>query len=64
MISTLCFIVVNVIITAILIESKKINIKFMLCLMFTFLGNLAAGMSINVILALINVAIGLKMVEE
>ena len=64
MISTLCFIAVNVIITAILIENKKINIKFMLCLMFTFLGNLSAGMSINVILALINVAIGLKMVDE
>lgn len=68
MISTLCFLVVNLTLTImlanILRNKQNIGSDFLLCLLFTFLGNLALGITANTIIALLNVVIGLKVVKR
>ena len=66
MLSTLCFVVVNMLLFCMLINimSNKgtIELDFLLCLLFTFLGNLLF-VNINLVFSLINVLLGLKLVK-
>lgn len=68
MISTLCFLVVNTLLSFMLLGFIKnkgnIGIDFMLCLLFTFLGNLFIGIGINTIISLLNVFLGLYLVKK
>ena len=64
MLSSLCFLVVNSILLSMLLkfnnEKEHIDLMFLVCLLFTFLGNLCLGISVNTIIALINVGLGIK----
>ena len=68
MISTLCFLVVNSLLSFMLLGFIKnkgnIGIDFMLCLLFTFLGNLSLGIGINTLVSLFNVCLGLYLVKK
>lgn len=65
--TTICFIVVNVVLSIILLNTKKTNGNidklFMTCLIFTFIGNVFIP-SINTILSLINIFLGLKVLKR
>ena len=41
-------------------DKEHIDLMFLVCLLFTFLGNLCLGISENTIIALINVGLGIK----
>ena len=64
MLSSLCFLVVNSTLLLMLIgflrNKDHIDFMFLTCLLFTFLGNLCLGISVNTIIALINVGLGIK----
>ena len=64
MLSSLCFLVVNSILLSMLLkfnnEKEHIDLMFLVCLLFTFLGNICLGISVNTIIALINVGLGIK----
>ena len=64
MLSSLCFLVVNstLLLMLLKINNKKeyIDLMFLICLLFTFLGNLCLGISVNTIISLINVGLGIK----
>ena len=68
MISTLCFLVVNTLLSFMLLNFLKnkqnIGVDFMLCLLFTFLGNLSLGIGINTLVSLFNVYLGLYLVKK
>ena len=68
MISTLCFLVVNSLLSFMLLTIMKkrgnIGIDFTLCLLFTFLGNLSLGIGINTLVSLFNVFLGLYLVKK
>ena len=63
MLSSLCFLVVNatlfIMLTGFMKEKGHIDFKFFVCLLFTLLGNATIGMSINTVISLVNVALGL-----
>lgn len=65
MLNTLSFVMVNVLLTIMLIQNKKnkqsIDSLFLACLGFSVSGNLAIGISINTILSLINLIIGINL---
>ena len=64
MLSSLCFLVVNSTLLLMLLtfnnEKEHIDLMFLVCLLFTFLGNICLGISVNTIIALINVGLGIK----
>ena len=64
MLSSLCFLVVNSTLLLMLLkfnnEKEHIDLMFLVCLLFTYLGNLCLGISANTIIALINVSLGVK----
>ena len=64
MLSNLCFLIVNSTLLLMLLkiknEKEHIDLMFLVCLLFTFLGNLCLGISANTIIALINVGLGIK----
>ena len=64
MLSNLCFLIVNSTLLIMLLkfnnEKEHIDLMFLVCLLFTFLGNLCLGISVNTIIALINVGLGIK----
>ena len=64
MLSSLCFLVVNSTLLLMLLkinnDKEHIDLMFLVCLLFTFLGNLWLGISVNTIIALINVGLGIK----
>lgn len=64
MLSNLCFLIVNSTLLLMLLkfnnEKENIDLMFLVCLLFTFLGNLCLGISVNTIIALINVGLGIK----
>ena len=64
MLSNLCFLIVNSTLLLMLLkfnyEKEHIDLMFLVCLLFTFLGNLCLGISVNTIIALINVGLGIK----
>ena len=64
MLSSICFLVVNSTLLLMLIgflrNKDHIDLMFLVCLLFTFLGNLCLGISANTIIALINVGLGIK----
>ena len=64
MLSSLCFLVVNSTLLLMLLkinnEKEHIDLMFLACLLFTFLGNICLGISVNTIIALINVGLGIK----
>ena len=64
MLSNLCFLVVNSTLLLMLLkfnyEKEHIDLMFLVCLLFTFLGNISLGISVNTIIALINVGLGIK----
>ena len=68
MISTLCFLVVNSLLSFMLLTIIKkrgnIGIDFALCLLFTFLGNVSLGIGINTLVSLFNVCLGLYLVKN
>ena len=67
MLSSLCFLVVNVLLTMMLIKiiksGNKIGLDFLLCLIFTFLGNLFIP-GFNLVISLVNVGLGLKAINN
>ena len=64
MLSNLCFLIVNSTLLLMLLkfnnEKEHIDLMFLVCLLFTFLGNICLGISVNTIIALINVGLGIK----
>lgn len=64
MLSSLCFLVVNSILLSMLLkfnnEKEHIDLMFLVCLLFNLLGNLCLGISVNTIISLINVGLGIK----
>ena len=64
MLSNLCFLIVNSTLLLMLLkfnnEKEHIDLMFLVCLLFTFLGNICLGISANTIIALINVGLGIK----
>ena len=64
MLSNLCFLIVNSTLLLMLLkinnEKEHIDLMFLICLLFTFLGNICLGISVNTIIALINVGLGIK----
>ena len=64
MLSNLCFLIVNSSLLLMLLkfnyEKEHIDLMFLVCLLFTFLGNICLGISVNTIIALINVGLGIK----
>ena len=64
MLSSFCFLVVNSTLLLMLLkfnnDKEHIDLMFLVCLLFTFLGNLCLGISVNTIIALINVGLGIK----
>ena len=68
MISTLCFLIVNSLLSFMLLTIMKkrgnIGIDFALCLLFTFLGNASLGAGINTLVSLFNVYLGLYLVKK
>ena len=68
MISTLCFLIVNSLLSFMLLTIMKkrgdIGIDFAICLLFTFLGNLSLGIGINTLVSLFNVYLGLYLVKK
>ena len=64
MLSSLCFLVVNSTLLLMLLkfnnDKEHIDLMFLVCLLFTFLCNLCLGISVNTIIALINVGLGIK----
>ena len=68
MISTLCFLAVNSLLSFMLLTIMKkrgdIGIDFAICLLFTFLGNLSLGIGINTLVSLFNVYLGLYLVKK
>lgn len=67
MLSVLCFLIVNLTLTVMLSNFKKkglnIDLMFMICLTFTFLGNAFIGISINTVIAFINLCIGSMLIK-
>ena len=67
MLSSLCFLVVNSTLLLMLLkfnyEKEHIDLMFLVCLLFTFLGNICLGISVNTIIALINVGLGIKVLK-
>ena len=63
MLSSLCFLIVNSTLLLMLIgflrNKDHIDFMFLICLLFTFLGNATIGMSINTAIALINIILGI-----
>ena len=63
MLSNLCFLIVNSTLLLMLLkinnEKEHIDLMFLVCLLFTFLGNATIGMSINTAIALINIILGI-----
>ena len=64
MLSSLCFLVVNSTLLLMLLkfnnEKEHIDLMFLACLLFNLLGNLCLGISVNTIISLINVGLGIK----
>ena len=64
MLSNLCFLIVNSTLLLMLLkinnEKEHIDLMFLVCLLFNLLGNLCLGISVNTIIALINVGLGIK----
>ena len=64
MLSSLCFLVVNSTLLLMLLkinnEKEHIDLMFLVCLLFNLLGNLCLGISVNTIISLINVGLGIK----
>ena len=64
MLSSICFLIVNSTLLLMLLrnnnEKEHIDLMFLVCLLFTFLGNICLGISVNTIIALINVGLGIK----
>ena len=64
MLSSICFLIVNSTLLLMLLkinnEKEHIDLMFLICLLFTFLGNICLGISVNTIIALINVGLGIK----
>ena len=64
MLSNLCFLIVNSTLLLMLLknnnEKEHIDLMFLVCLLFTFLGNICLGISVNTIIALINIGLGIK----
>ena len=67
MLSNLCFLIVNSTLLLMLLkinnEKEHIDLMFLVCLLFTFLGNICLGISVNTIIALINVGLGIKVLK-
>ena len=45
-------------------DKDRIDILFLGCLLFTFLGNMMCGLSINTILSFINLFLGMVILEK
>ena len=67
MLSNLCFLIVNSTLLLMLLkisnEKEHIDLMFLVCLLFTFLGNICLGISVNTIIALINIGLGIKVLK-
>ena len=63
MLGTVFFIGVNVtltvMLTALLREKDRIDLLFLLCLLFTFGGNLSGGITINTVISFVNLVLGI-----
>lgn len=68
MISNLCFLVVNITLLLILIKIDRrkgsIDGMFLICLIFTFFGNVTIKMTLNTYIALINTLSGIMLYRK
>ena len=68
MMSLILFFVVNILLSLILIirlkNKETIDILFIGCLLFTFLGNLVLGLTINTVISWINFFLGMTILEK
>ena len=47
-----------------IMDKDRIDILFLGCLLFTFLGNMMSGLSINTILSFVNLFLGMVILEK
>ena len=65
MLSSICFLIVNSTLLLMLIgflkDKGNIDLMFLTCLLFTFLGNVQGGLSANTFISYINIILGFRL---